>query len=109
MVSMSTPWKHPDTGVYYLRKGIPKDVRHVFSGKTVFKKSLGTKDAKKAKALFLNELQRVESLLAMAVNGTIQYSPKQAKGLAGMWLQKALDEDEAYRDTKGTPEGDTKK
>lgn len=40
---MDRPWKHPDTGVYYFRKWIPLTLRPLL-GKTVEKRSLGTKD-----------------------------------------------------------------
>ena len=28
-LAMSRPWKHPRTGVYYLRKGVPDDLRQL--------------------------------------------------------------------------------
>ena len=44
MVQMATPWLHPDTGVYYLRRQIPKELRPAFGGKALEKQSLRTKD-----------------------------------------------------------------
>jgi hypothetical protein len=48
-LSMSRPWKHPKTGVYWLRKRIPDDLRPIL-GKREEKRSLGTKDPAEARA-----------------------------------------------------------
>jgi integrase len=53
MALMATPWKHPTTGVYYLRRQIPGKMRPAFGGKALFKVSLGTKNAAEANVLFL--------------------------------------------------------
>lgn len=45
MVHMATPWKHPRTGAYYLRRQIPEDIRPFFGGSREFKRSLKTKAA----------------------------------------------------------------
>lgn len=51
-VQMPSPWKHPKTGMYYIRVAIPADLVAVY-GKNPFKRTLGTKDLSKAKALFV--------------------------------------------------------
>jgi hypothetical protein len=28
-LAMSRPWKHPNSGVYWLRKGVPEDLRKI--------------------------------------------------------------------------------
>lgn len=53
MAQMATPWKHPATGVFYLRRQIPERLRAAFDGKALFKASLGTKIASEATVLFL--------------------------------------------------------
>ncbi len=95
MVSMASPQKHPKSGVYYLRKSIPEKLRPVF-GKREFYISLRTKDPKIAKERHLEELARVEALIREAERGPPVYSVKEAKALAGVWLRKALEEDEHY-------------
>ncbi|WP_343528892.1 DUF6538 domain-containing protein [Sphingomonas sp.] len=53
MALMATPWKHPSTGVYYLRRQIPEKLRPAFDGKALWKVSLGTKNGSEATVLFL--------------------------------------------------------
>ncbi|GJD50486.1 Tyrosine recombinase XerC [Methylobacterium crusticola] len=61
MALMTTrPFKHPKTGVYHLRRGVPLDLR-LLVGKREEKRSLGTKDpieAKRLHAVALAELER---------------------------------------------------
>jgi hypothetical protein len=42
-LTMSRPWKHPSSGVYWLRKGVPEELRALL-GKREKKRSLRTKD-----------------------------------------------------------------
>jgi len=42
-LAMSRPWKHPSSGVYWLRKGVPEDLRALV-GKREEKRSLQTRD-----------------------------------------------------------------
>ncbi len=53
MALMATPWKHPSTGVYYLRRQMPEKLRPAFDGKALWKVSLGTMNSNEAKVLFL--------------------------------------------------------
>ena len=41
---MASPWRHPQTGSYYLRRQIPEPLRPFFNGKSLWKVSLRTKD-----------------------------------------------------------------
>lgn len=45
---MSRPWKHPNSGVYWLRKRVPDDLRALI-GKREEKRSLGTRNPEEAK------------------------------------------------------------
>ena len=47
-LAMSRPFKHPRSGVYYLRKGVPEDLRELV-GKREEKRSLETRDPAEAK------------------------------------------------------------
>ncbi len=55
-LAMARPGKHPKTGVYWLRKRVPDELRALV-GKQEEKRSLGTKDPAEAK------LQHAEALL----------------------------------------------
>jgi hypothetical protein len=39
LLAMSRPWKHPNSGVYWLRRGVPEDLRALV-GKREEKRSL---------------------------------------------------------------------
>lgn len=53
MAQMATPWKHPASGTYYLRRQIPEALRPAFGNKTLYKVSLRTKNFAKAAQLFV--------------------------------------------------------
>ena len=48
ILAMSRPWKHLKSGVYWLRKRVPDDLRKLV-GKREEKRSLLTRDASEAK------------------------------------------------------------
>lgn len=48
---MAQPWKDPKTGVYKCRLAVPQEIQAVY-GKSIVKKTLGTKDAAEARKLF---------------------------------------------------------
>lgn len=102
MVAMAHPWKHPKTGMYYLRKSVPEDVRPILKKREI-KTSLKTKDPRKAKELFIPELARAEALINSARKGEVLISSKQASAFAGAWLRRALAEDEALREAGSFP------
>lgn len=52
MVQMATPWLHPETGFYYIRRQIPEELRPAFGNKRLHKVSLRTKDPARAAILF---------------------------------------------------------
>src|SRR4051794_36507101 len=57
---MARPWKHPKTGIYWLRKRVPEDLRPIL-GKREEKRSLQTRDAAEAKRRHMQVLTKVES------------------------------------------------
>lgn len=59
VLSMSRPWKHPKTGVYWLRRRVPARLVAAV-GKTEEKQTLGTKDPEEAKRLFVVAMSDVE-------------------------------------------------
>lgn len=52
MVKMAEPYRHPETGVFYLRRQIPGPLRSEFGGRQLHKETLGTKDAREAGGKF---------------------------------------------------------
>ena len=56
---MARPFKHPKTGVYWLRLRVPPDIKSS-KGKNEVKRSLGTKDPDIAKARFPDALKAVQ-------------------------------------------------
>jgi hypothetical protein len=65
MSIMSSPFKHPKSGIYYLRKGVPKRLVPII-GKAVFKQSLNTKDLREAKSLIIPLLADVDNQIRLA-------------------------------------------
>jgi integrase len=51
VLSMSRPWKHPKTGVYYYRKVVPEAMRQLV-GLVEVRRTLGTKDPRQAALRF---------------------------------------------------------
>lgn len=58
-LAMARPWKHPKTGIYWLRKRVPDDLLRLV-GKREEKRSLGTRDPVTAKRLHAAALADVE-------------------------------------------------
>jgi hypothetical protein len=58
-LAMARPWKHPKTGIYWLRKRVPDDLRPLL-GKQEEKRSLGTRDCAEAKRLHAQALIELE-------------------------------------------------
>ncbi|EPW6912151.1 DUF6538 domain-containing protein [Vibrio parahaemolyticus] len=65
MSIMTSPYKHPQTGVYYFRMAVPKALVPIV-GKTVFKTSLRTKNLREAKLLFGQHLEDAQNQLELA-------------------------------------------
>jgi integrase len=58
VLSMSRPWKHPKTGVYYYRKVVPEAMRQLV-GKVEVRQTLGTKDPREAARKFTEVAAKV--------------------------------------------------
>src|ERR1700730_7307077 len=59
VLAMSRPWRHPKTGIYWLRKGVPDDLRTAV-GKREEKFSLKTRDPLEAKRRHAAALAAIE-------------------------------------------------
>ncbi|WP_248484402.1 site-specific integrase [Pseudomonas sp. CYM-20-01] len=51
MALIAQPFRHPDSGIYYLRRRVPDDIRPVI-GRTEIRRSLNTRNHHEAKAAF---------------------------------------------------------
>lgn len=101
---MPQPFKHPKTGVFYYRKVVPQPLRKTL-GRTEFRISLGTKDPRQAKRLYLEKAAEVEARLAQAGGGPVTLTHKQVLALAGRWYtEMAAEYDENPGDENGWDE-----
>lgn len=65
VLPMPSPYKHPKTGVYWVHKVVPVELRRVLK-RTELKVSLRTKDPKVAKEQVTAELDRFNAMLGSA-------------------------------------------
>ena len=93
-LAMSRPWKHPNSGVYWLRKGVPEDLR-VLVGKREEKRSLGTRDPVEAKRRHAEALAEIETKWANLRAGQKPLTEREARALASkyhdLWLQQHIE------------------
>jgi hypothetical protein len=80
---MSRPFKHPNSGVYWLRKRVPDDLRSVV-GKREEKLSLRTRDPEEAKRLHAQALVELESRWANLRRGGRALSKDQIESAAAL-------------------------
>ena len=89
-LSMSRPWKHPDSGVYWFRRAVPADLRALV-GKREEKRSLQTKDPSIARRRHADALAEVEARWANLRGGGRTLSEREAHQLAAVshdrWLE----------------------
>ncbi len=84
---VATPWKHPETGIYHYRKGVPEALRALV-GQREEKVSLGTRDPRLARVLHAAKATEVEARWAglrvdAAPNRFVKHTDKQEWALAG--------------------------
>jgi ABC-type glutathione transport system ATPase component len=93
-LAMSRPWKHPNSGVYWLRKGVPEDLRALV-GKREEKRSLQTRDPVEAKRRHAEALAEIEERWANLRAGPKALTEREAHHLAAVvhdrWLQQHAD------------------
>ncbi|MDR3475926.1 MAG: hypothetical protein P4M09_30140 [Devosia sp.] len=77
VLSMARPWKHPKTGIYWLRRRVPDRLREVV-GKLEIKKSLETKDPAEAKRLHAAALVELDETWAGLTLGVRSLSEREA-------------------------------
>ena len=85
---MAQPFKHPQTGRYYIRRKVPAELRQALGHE--YKKSLGTSDPAEAKARFAEQWSKSEAAFAMAIAqaaGHDVMKPGDAEQLAARWFR----------------------
>ena len=92
MPIMTSPWKHPDTGVYYFRRAVPADIKKAV-GRALIKKSLNTKDPKEAKRLIVPYIAETDDLFSLArlrasKDEVPQLTVKDAAVIASRWYER---------------------
>ena len=102
MITMSKPYPDPNSGVYKLRKAIPKELQPFFINEKTGKpqkeywRTLDTKDLEEAKRLFpdaLAEWERLQEAARAQLEGTsYRLTDREAQGLAGEWLKAELED-----------------
>ena len=89
-LAMSRPWKHPKTGVYWLRKRVP-DALQALVGKREEKRSLRTQDPLEAKQRHLQALAELEAQWANLRAGARKLTEREAHDHAAIahdrWLE----------------------
>lgn len=68
MALIAQPFRHPDSGIYYLRRRVPDDLRAII-GKTEIRRSLNTRNHHQAKSAFAAAYAESERLFNDARNG----------------------------------------
>jgi integrase len=93
MVQMITPWKHPQTGIYYLYKELPPHLRGEM-GRRQVRRSLRTRDPVEAKRLFVQahaelerEMAEAEARVAAQARAD-EISPERAIATVDRWLRE---------------------
>ncbi len=88
---MSSPWKHPKTGMYWVRRRVPSHLVERL-GKREEKKSLGTKDPVEAKRLYTQANAEIEARWATMDRGEVQLDAREAINLARPFYDGMLTE-----------------
>ncbi|WP_318652063.1 DUF6538 domain-containing protein [Pseudomonas sp. PDM16] len=90
---MAQPWKHPSSGLFYIRRRVPDELRPVLG--LEYKRSLKTREPGKAKALFAAAWVRSEEVFSAAraqVAGLPALTARDVQQLAARWFRQELEE-----------------
>lgn len=91
VLAMSRPYRHPKTGIYWLRKRVPVDIS-AKTGREVITKSLGTHDPEEAKRKHAELLAELEAEWAGLRRGKRRITDREAyflaKPIGDAWLER---------------------
>lgn len=88
-LKMATPWKHPNSGIYWLRRRIPADLVQVV-GRREEKLSLRTRDPAEAKSAYLKAAAELEARWSNLRQGSKRISHKEAVAIAGEFYHQLV-------------------
>lgn len=91
---MAQPWKHPDSGIYYIRRRIPKDLITLLGRGGLYKVSLDTRIPAEAKIRHAAELVKCDQLFEQArlqLRHGVQLNAHHAVQMAGRWARRELE------------------
>jgi hypothetical protein len=80
---MARPQKHPHSGVYWIRKRVPDDLRQLV-GKREEKRSFGTRNPEEAKRRHAEVLSEIEGQWANLRRGTRSLTPEEIESVAAL-------------------------
>ena len=91
---MSRPFKHPRTGIYWLRRRVPQDLVAVVGHREI-QRSLGTRDPAEAKQKLVQALAELDAQWAALKKGPREITEREAHAYAvsvhDAWLAKHCD------------------
>lgn len=96
---MAQPYKHPTTGIYYLRRRVPDELRPTLGRE--FKRSLKTHNPAEAKSLFSKAWVESDEVFALAraqAGGVGTLGARDVQQLAARWVQEETTAMEASGD-----------
>lgn len=82
MALIAQPFRHPDSGIYYLRRVVPEELRHIV-GKIEIRRSLRTRDHRQAKTAFAVAYAESERLFQKARQGGEHNALTDQAGMTG--------------------------
>lgn len=87
VLSMSRPWKQPETGMFYFRQRVPRDLVAA-AGKDTVKWTLGTKDPEEVRRIWPDQLLKWEGMRAewQRQANAEAVSPARANEIAKRWF-----------------------
>lgn len=100
MAFMAQPWKHP-SGIYYIRRRIPDDIKPILGRGDFYKVSLQTRAPVEAKTRYAAEWSRSDQLFEQArlqLRLGVQLNAKDAVQLAARWAHRELEKMEQTGD-----------
>lgn len=97
---MPSPWKHPKTGVYWVRRRVPAALRNKL-GTLLYQRTLETKDPSEAKIRFADALAEMNERWARLAAEAGRMTRKQRQALAGEYCRWSVARRE---DDPGRPE-----
>lgn len=93
-LTMARPWKHPVTGIFWLRRAVPADLRTLV-GRREEKRTLGTRDPAEARTRHVVAMAELEGRWAKLRRGEIAEAQNASSVTASSFEQTVLTEQQA--------------